>query len=258
MDSIFVFDSGSGGEFVTKELLRALPQENFVLYKDVKNCPYSIKSKTKLWHICCKIMNIATREMKPKAIVVACNTMSSLFERKIIKKFNSVPIFFITPLITNKILLQKTLVLATTRTVNCNEDILRAKGNKNCIVVGFDNLAKMIDLAKGSPKVEADIKLLLLKSLSKYKTAGVKNIVLGCTHYKYIKKYLQEFFGKVKFYDKSKLVAQELRAYLQSSNFIQGKTLPNKNLKMKFKNQVIVVEDIKELRLLAQRNIKEY
>ncbi|MGN0798718.1 MAG: glutamate racemase [Christensenellales bacterium] len=251
MESIFVFDSGSGGEFVTKELLRALPQENFVLYKDVKNCPYSTKSKIKLWHIACKILKTATKVLSPKAIVVACNTMSSLFENRIRKKFGTIPIFFVTPMITNKILSKKTLVLATTRTVSCNKEVLSAKSNKNCIVVGFDNLAKMIDLAKDSPKVDADIKLLLLNSLSKYKIFGIKNIVLGCTHYSYIKKHLKEIFGNVKFYEKSKIIAQELKDYLQNSNPEESKILSKKNLKTIFNKQVIVVENIKELKLFA-------
>ena len=249
MNCVFVFDSGSGGEFVAMELLRELPNEKFVLFKDVENCPYGQKSNRKLWHIVRKILTIVKRYICPKAIVVACNTASSLFEKKIKKMFATVPVFFVTPLINEKILLQKTLILATTKTVNCNKEILKARKDKNCIVVGFDDLAKKIDHARNSAQAKADLKLHLLNELSKYKTCGIKNIVLACTHYVYIKKQLREIFGNVKFFEKSKLTARELKTCL-NGNFVEiGKQ--KKSISYLFKTQVAVVENLNELKKMG-------
>lgn len=265
MESVFVFDSGSGGEFVTRELLRELPNENFVLFKDTQHCPYGTKSKRKLWHIVHKILAVATKVVRPKAIVVACNTASSLFEDKIRKKCADIPVFFVTPLINEKILSQKTLILATTRTAKCNKQIENAKRNSNCIVLGFDDLAKKIDLARLSSQAKADLKLYLLNKLSKYKTYGIKNVVLACTHYTYIKKQLREILGEVKFFEKSKIVAKELKLCLQGEfaqsenqngleptkqnmreNKQRGKQ--NKSISQLFKTQVVVVENLQELK----------
>lgn len=265
MESVFVFDSGSGGEFVTRELLRELPNENFVLFKDTQHCPYGTKSKRKLWHIVHKILAVATKVVRPKAIVVACNTASSLFEDKIRKKYADIPAFFVTPLINEKILSQKTLILATTRTAKCNKQIENAKQNQNCIVLGFDDLAKKIDLARLSLQAKADLKLYLLNKLSKYKTYGIKNVVLACTHYTYIKKQLREIFGEVKFFEKSKIVAKELKYFLQSnSDNLKNQTeqtttkkdeknntqrkKQNKSISQLFKTQVVVVENLQELK----------
>lgn len=275
MESVFVFDSGSGGEFVTRELLRELPNEKFVLFKDVENCPYGTKSKWKLWHIVRRILTTAQRKLHPRAIVVACNTASSLFEDRIKKKYNEVPVFFVTPQINDKILSQKTLILATTRTAKCNKQIVNAKQNPNCIVLGFDDLAKKIDLARMSIQAKADLKLYLLNELSKYKTYGIRNIVLACTHYTYIKKQLREIFGNVKFFEKSKLIAKELKCYLQGNKGLskkQSKSLHNYQSKLKttrndiknnlrrgnqdksisqlFKTQVVLVENLQELKNL--------
>lgn len=265
MESVFVFDSGSGGEFVTRELLRELPNENFVLFKDTQHCPYGTKSKRKLWHIVHKILAVATKVVRPKAVVVACNTASSLFEDKIRKKCADIPVFFVTPLINEKILSQKTLILATTRTAKCNKQIANAKQNPNCIVLGFDDLAKKIDLARLSSQAKADLKLYLLNKLSKYKTYGIKNVVLACTHYTYIKKPLREILGEVKFFEKSKIVAKELKYFLQSnSDNLKNQTeqtttkkdeknntqrkKQNKSISQLFKTQVVVVENLQELK----------
>lgn len=265
MESVFVFDSGSGGEFVTRELLRELPNENFVLFKDTQHCPYGTKSKRELWHIVHKILSVATKVVRPKAIVVACNTASSLFEDKIRKKYSDIPAFFVTPLINEKILSQKTLILATTRTAKCNKQIENAKQNPNCIVLGFDDLAKKIDLARLSSQAKADLKLYLLNKLSKYKTYGIKNVVLACTHYTYIKKQLREILGEVKFFEKSKLVARELKYFLQgNSDNLKNQTeqtttkkdeknnaqrkKQNKSIAKLFKTQVVVVENLQELK----------
>lgn len=245
MKEIFVFDSGSGGEFVTNELLKVLPREKFILFKDEANCPYGTKGKEKLWHIANKLLKVATKNLQPKAVVVACNTMSCLFENRIRKKYCDIPILFVTPEIDEKRLRGKTLVLATTRTTCCKQ-ISRVKGSDNFIVVGFDDLAKRIDRARVSPREKADLKLFLLNNLSKYKSLGIKNIVLACTHYVYIKKYLREIFGNVKFYEKSKNVAKNLKSLLNDGNFEQnGKD--NRSILQRFREQVKVVARLEDL-----------
>ena len=44
MSSIAVFDSGVGGISVLKELVKVLPNENFLFYGDSKNAPYGTKT----------------------------------------------------------------------------------------------------------------------------------------------------------------------------------------------------------------------
>ena len=245
MKEIFVFDSGSGGEFVTKELLRVLPREKFILFKDEANCPYGTKGKWKLWCIAKKLLNVATKNLQPKAIVVACNTMSCLFEKKIREKYRNTPILFVTPEVDKEKLREKTLILATTRTACCNQ-LSRVKDCDNFIVVGFDDLAKRIDRARVSPRERADLKLFLLNNLSKYKPLGMKNMVLACTHYVYIKKYLREIFGNVKFYEKSKNVAKNLKKLLNDENSEQN-VKDCRPISQRFREQVKVVARLEDL-----------
>ena len=45
---IGIFDSGSGGLSVLREILRILPKEKYVYYSDNANCPYGAVSYTHL------------------------------------------------------------------------------------------------------------------------------------------------------------------------------------------------------------------
>ena len=56
MGSIGIFDSGIGGSTVLKEIIKILPQENYIYYSDSKNNPYGDKSDEKIKKLCDNIV----------------------------------------------------------------------------------------------------------------------------------------------------------------------------------------------------------
>ena len=54
MSSIAVFDSGVGGISVLKELVKVLPNENFLFYGDSKNAPYGTKTLDEVRKLTCE------------------------------------------------------------------------------------------------------------------------------------------------------------------------------------------------------------
>lgn len=84
--SIGVFDSGIGGTTVLKEIIKVLPQENYIYYSDSKNNPYGDKSDYEIRKICDNIVQKLINQ-KCKIIVIACNTASAravrIFETKV-------------------------------------------------------------------------------------------------------------------------------------------------------------------------------
>ena len=71
-----IFDSGSGGLSVFRELRKLLPEESFVYYSDNAHCPYGEKSRE---YIIDRARSI-TRFLLDKGceiIVVACNTATA-------------------------------------------------------------------------------------------------------------------------------------------------------------------------------------
>ena len=54
--------------------------------------------------------------------------------------------------------------------------------------------------------------------MSKYE--NIDSIVLGCTHYPYIKDKIKKYYPKAKVYDSSKGVAKELKRKLLENNIL--------------------------------------
>ena len=54
--NIGIFDSGIGGETVLTELIKVLPNEDYIYYSDSKNNPYGDKPQEEIIEICDKIV----------------------------------------------------------------------------------------------------------------------------------------------------------------------------------------------------------
>lgn len=73
---IGIFDSGVGGLTVAKEIIKTLPNENIVYFGDTARVPYGDKSKDVVTKYSKQIVRfLLTKDVK--AIIVACNTVSS-------------------------------------------------------------------------------------------------------------------------------------------------------------------------------------
>lgn len=89
---IGVFDSGIGGMTVLAELRKKFPQAKFVYLGDTANVPYGTKSTAQVKKLsigCAKIL----RERGVNAVVVACNTASSLAFEEIQNEFVDTPVY---------------------------------------------------------------------------------------------------------------------------------------------------------------------
>ena len=74
---IGVFDSGIGGVTVLKELLKIMPNENYLYYSDSKNNPYGDKSNEEIINLSDNVVEYLINQ-GCKIIVIACNTASAI------------------------------------------------------------------------------------------------------------------------------------------------------------------------------------
>ena len=88
---IGVFDSGLGGLTVLKELKKSMPNESFIYFGDTAHLPYGNKSKASVIQYSLNIANFLFAQ-QVKAMVVACNTASSVALETLNKKY-SIPVF---------------------------------------------------------------------------------------------------------------------------------------------------------------------
>ena len=88
-NKIGIFDSGIGGATVLKEIIKVLPNENYIYYSDSKNNPYGNKDDKEIIKICDDIVRYLLNN-DSKAIVIACNTASAKAVDFLRKKYKNI------------------------------------------------------------------------------------------------------------------------------------------------------------------------
>jgi glutamate racemase len=231
-DYIGVFDSGVGGISVLKELIRELPYENFLFFGDSANAPYGEKTTEEIQHLS---MNIADHlvEEGVKAIVIACNTATSAAASLMREKYQAkMPVIGEEPALkpaaeADEDRDSKILVMATPATLRLEKFQKlkkRLEYEAEFIPVACVGLAARIE--KGNFEAP-DLKELLQKLIGPYK-GKVDGIVLGCTHYPFVKKQIREVMGDVPLFDGGEGTARELRRELEERSLLRKEQLPGK------------------------------
>ncbi len=185
---IAVFDSGLGGLTVLRALRDYLPQENFLYFADTRFLPYGDRPEAFLRLRSQEIAN-GLIGMGARALVIACNTATAAAV-DVIRHHVRIPVIALEPGV--KPAVQATRcgaigVLATTRTLaSTRYRNLLQKYAENVDVLSqpCPGLAETIE-AEGpdSPKVQH----LLDTYLEPLRAAEVDVVVLGCTHYPWVR-----------------------------------------------------------------------
>ena len=116
---IAVFDSGVGGISVLRELVKVMPNENFIFFGDSKNAPYGTKSLEEVRSLTCTHAE-ELFDAGAKGLVVACNTATSAAVRVLREKYPEIPIVGIEPAVKPAVLCKehpRVLVMATPMTI---------------------------------------------------------------------------------------------------------------------------------------------
>lgn len=214
---IGVFDSGIGGVTVMKELIKVLPNEDYIYYSDTINNPYGDKTNEEIVSISDKIVNYLINQ-GCKLIVIACNTASAISKDYLRRKY-SIPIIAIEPAYKSVPDNEKTLVMATNATINSDKfhTLFNTYDNHNTVLLSCSGLADLIEEGNKEKIIN-----YLNNKIGEYR--GVKNVVLGCTHYPLIKEEISKVLGPVTFYDGSVGVAKHTKEVLKENNILGNNT----------------------------------
>lgn len=174
--NIGIFDSGIGGVTVLKEIIKILPDEDYIYYSDSKNNPYGDKSEKEIKQICDKIVNFLINK-KCKVIVIACNTATAKAVSYLRERYKDIPIIAIEPaykMVYDHSYEEYTLVMATKGTIESEKFNLlyHTYDNKKTELLPCVGLAEIIECGN-----EEKLKKYLKEKLENYK-GKVKNIVL--------------------------------------------------------------------------------
>ena len=215
-EKIGIFDSGIGGVTVLKEIIKILPNENYIYYSDSKNNPYGDKSDEEIFNICDKIVKKFI-EQKCKAIVIACNTASAKAAKKLREKYSEEIIIAIEPaykMVHDFAYEKPTLVMATKGTIESEKfhKLYEKYDNHKTYLLACKGLADIIE--EGN---EEKIQNYLAENLSEY-VEKVENVVLGCTHYPLVQEQIKQVLGNVKFFNGAPNLAKHLKDILEENN----------------------------------------
>ena len=192
------FDSGVGGLSVMKEALKIMPNENYIYFGDSINAPYGVKSVEEVRALTFKAVEFLLSK-GVKGIAIACNTATSAAVADLRVKYPNLPLVGIEPAVKPAVELKENgniLIMATPMTIKeakFNRLMDRYKDRANIIPVPCPGLVEFIESGKFEGK---EIETYLNERLNEYKKANISAIVLGCTHYPFIKPVLTKIFGE--------------------------------------------------------------
>ncbi|KEI12844.1 glutamate racemase [Clostridium novyi B str. ATCC 27606] len=225
------FDSGVGGLSVLKEAIKILPNEDFIYYGDSKNAPYGTKKVDEVKKLTFDAVKVLLG-YNVKAIVVACNTATSAAIEDLRNTYKDMPIIGIEPALKPAVELSgegKIVIMATNMTLAEKKfNKLMSKYKDKCDIVSLPCTGLVEYIEKGIVEGEK-LKEFLVEKLSILDKDKIASVVLGCTHYPFIKKELYSILGdEVVIIDGSFGTANQLKRKLIKSNSINKKNKKGK------------------------------
>ena len=192
------FDSGVGGISVLKQALKVLDGENYIYLGDNLHVPYGNKTEDEIRRLSMQCGDFLYQK-GVKAIVVACNTATSIAVQTMREKY-CIPVVSIEPAVKPAIEADrcgKILVMATPATISQRRynALLDRVGQKERVInLPCEGLAQDIEqYALDGPEITD----YLEEKFAPFAKMTVAGIVLGCTHYSFIEKTIRRVAGRI-------------------------------------------------------------
>ena len=217
---IGVFDSGVGGIGTLAALRRELPDESFLFYGDTANAPYGTKSRDEVMGCINRIM-AHLLEKDVKAVVIACNTATAVAAAELRARYD-LPIIGIEPALKPASEVRREgsiLVLATPMTLRLEKfRALYERYGEGAIPLPCPGLMELVER-----EANEEARQYLLELFSPYDLTQVDAVVLGCTHYVFLRPILQEILPPtVSVLDGNEGTARQLRRVLTAKGLLGG------------------------------------
>lgn len=221
-DPIGVFDSGLGGLSVVATLQKMLSNENIIYFGDSARNPYGTKPKQVVRDYSFEIAE-HLRKKGVKAIVIACNTATSVAAKALREHYHDLDIIGMEPALkpaANMKTPSTIAVWATELTLKEEKFIHlmeRFEKDHNIIRIGCPKLVELVehDQLDNTELVDTVLKDYLSKSLN------AEFIVLGCTHFLFYKERLQKLIPDgVQLIDGNEGTVNRVRFLLDQKNLL--------------------------------------
>lgn len=216
-------DSGVGGLSVVKAVMNDLPNEDILFIGDSARNPYGIRSTEEVFKFTRQLASFL-QDKKIKALVLACNTATAAALPTLQKELD-IPVIGViewgskraASLSRNK----KIGVIGTKATINSGEYEKQLKNINNQYEIFSLASSKFVEIVEKNEFENESTNDLVAEELQELKPTEIDTLILGCTHYPLLKKYIQNYFGEDVFLvDPGIETSKELRKILENNQLI--------------------------------------
>ena len=223
---IGIFDSGIGGLTIANAIKKVLPNESIIYFGDTQHLPYGEKSKTAIQNFSRRIVNFLISK-NCKAIVIACNSASSVIGENVVNSAENTLIFNVIDPVVEEVIQQypnsNIGVIGTKATISSGIYIKKIKEickgtNVNSLATPL--LAPMIEEGFINDAISHTI---ITNYLSNKKLLNIDHLILACTHYPLIQQKIKYYYkGGVNVIDSSNIVAKYIAKQLTKDNLLNN------------------------------------
>lgn len=214
---IGIFDSGIGGVSVLREIRTLLPEEDLLYFGDSANLPYGEKSMEQIRSLSERVIRFLLAH-KCKLIVIACNTASAAALKYLRSQYPETVFVGMEPAV--KPAAEQTQtgvvgVIATTATFQGElfaSVVERFAREVRVLHQPCPGLVQQIEAGKlDTPDTETMLRGWLRPMIDQH----IDALVLGCTHYPFVRPVLQKILGeKVRIIDPAPAIARRVKSLL--------------------------------------------
>ena len=186
---IGVYDSGFGGLSVWRELRRLLPHESLLYLGDGKNCPYGGRSRAEIEGFAIEAVERLVEE-GVKMVVVGCNTATTAAVETLRRRWPDMPIVGLEPAVKPACLTSQTRKIAVLATEHClMSDMFLATAERWASDVEVVKVVGegFVELVERDMEHSEEAEHLVRKAVEPLLGRGVDRLVLGCTHYPFLR-----------------------------------------------------------------------
>ncbi len=222
---IGIFDSGYGGLTVLKEIIKELPQYNYLYLGDNARAPYGSRTFETVYHYTLQCLQWFFKQECP-LVIVACNTASAKALRTIqqndLHQFGSSKrvlgvIRPTTEIIGNLTSSKHIGILGTTGTVQSLSYVIEIEKFFPKVKVFQEACPMWVPLIENNEHLSAGADYFVKKHLDNllHQSSNIDTVLLACTHYPLlISKIMQYLPTNIKIISQGNIVAESLKRYL--------------------------------------------
>lgn len=217
-----VFDSGVGGLSVLAHIRHALPHESLLYAADSLHAPYGSKSPAFIVDRAIQLSDFLIAR-GAKALVVACNTATAAAISELRQRY-AIPIIGMEPAVKPAAAATRSGVvgvLATSGTLQSAQFAALLESYGRQVRVETQACVGLVECIERGELQSGAARQLLNRYIQPLLAAGADTLVLGCTHYPFVRPLIEEIAGpEVAIIDTGAAVARHLKHRLQEQNLL--------------------------------------